>query len=124
MAAFGGVLLSFKREPDGNSSTLILSNLSYKAFCCLCLLDLPLHSGLGRRCRWRFCRFPLFRVPISLCDGTEREKVLVPLSYVMIIFQNIAGIHVFWTDLPPFIRAVYRRLQYIVSWLSGVITAS
>ena len=38
MAAFGEVLLLFKREPDGNSSTLILHNLSYKAFCCLCLL--------------------------------------------------------------------------------------
>ena len=38
MAAFAGVVLSFKREPDGNSSTLILRNLSYKAFCWLCLL--------------------------------------------------------------------------------------
>ena len=38
MAGFGGVLFSSKREPDGNSSTLILRNLSYKAFCWLCLL--------------------------------------------------------------------------------------
>ena len=38
MAGFGGVPLSFKREPDGNSSTLILRNMSYKAFCSLCLL--------------------------------------------------------------------------------------
>ena len=38
MAEFGEVLLLFKREPDGNSSMLILHNLSYKAFCCLCLL--------------------------------------------------------------------------------------
>ena len=37
MEAYGRVLLSFKREPDGNSSTLILRNLSYKAFCWLCL---------------------------------------------------------------------------------------
>ena len=31
-------MLSFKREPDGNSSRLILRNLFYKAFCWLCLL--------------------------------------------------------------------------------------
>ena len=37
MAVFGGVLLSFKREPDGNISTLILRNMSYKALCWLCL---------------------------------------------------------------------------------------
>ena len=29
---FGGVLLSFKREPDGSSSSQILHNLSYKLF--------------------------------------------------------------------------------------------
>ena len=44
MAAFGGVLLSFKREPDGNSSTLILRNLSYKAFCWFCLLIIYLST--------------------------------------------------------------------------------
>ena len=38
MGGLGGVLLSFKREPDGNSSTLILRNLSHEAFCWLCLL--------------------------------------------------------------------------------------
>ena len=38
MAAFDRVLLSFKREPDGNSSTLILRDLFYKALCWLCLL--------------------------------------------------------------------------------------